>query len=78
MCHTKSLISKIYPNVHRNTHTPETKYKAILEIEKGVMKWVCDENAPKNLIFNRNYENVDNFQINYRNDVGNSVNDAIC
>ena len=21
------------------------KYKAILEIEKGVMKWVCDENA---------------------------------
>ena len=47
MCHTKSLISKIYPNVHRNTHTPETKYKAILEIEKGVMKWVCDENAQK-------------------------------
>ena len=45
MCHTKSLISKIYPNVHSNTHTPETKYKAILEIEKGVMKWVCDANA---------------------------------
>ena len=31
--------------MHRNTHTPETKYKAILEIEKGVMKWVRDENA---------------------------------
>ena len=35
--------------------------------------WKC----PKNLIFNRNYENVDNFQLNYQNYVGNTVNETI-